>query len=139
MKIDGVCYCGSIAFEADIDPESVYICHCTDCQTMSGTAFRTIVPASAETFRVVAGEPKSYVKTAESDRKPAGDGVLRDVRHPALGLRRRRRSRSDQHPGRHGAPTRAPRPGASCLVPLRTAVAGGHRFAASQERDEKQV
>ena len=38
MKIDGACHCEAIAFEADVNPESVVICHCTDCQTMSGTA-----------------------------------------------------------------------------------------------------
>ena len=69
MKIDGACYCGAITFEADVNSESVAICHCTDCQTTSGTAFRTIVPASAETFRVVSGEPKTYLKTAESGNR----------------------------------------------------------------------
>ena len=69
MKIDGACYCGEIAFEADVNPDSVFICHCTDCQATSGTAFRTIVPASAETFRAVSGVPKTYVKTAESGNR----------------------------------------------------------------------
>ena len=66
MKIDGACYCGDIAFEAEVNPEHVGLCHCTDCQTMSGTTFRHIVPASANGFRVVSGTPKRYVKTAES-------------------------------------------------------------------------
>ena len=69
MKIDGACHCAAITFEADVDPESVVICHCTDCQTMSGTAFRTVIPASAETFRLVSGEPNAYVKTAESGNR----------------------------------------------------------------------
>ena len=69
MKIDGACYCGEIAFEADVDPDTVLICHCTDCQATSGSAYRTIVPASAETFRVVSGVPKTYVKTAESGNR----------------------------------------------------------------------
>ena len=69
MKIDGACYCGEITYEADVNPESVAICHCTDCQTVSGTAFRTIVPATAETFRAVSGTPRTYVKTAESGNR----------------------------------------------------------------------
>ena len=121
MKIDGACYCGAITFEADVNPESVAICHCTDCQTTSGTAFRTIVPASAETFRVVSGEPKTYLKTAESG--PASVGVLRDVRNPRLGLRRRQRPRPHQYPWGHGAPARATHSEASGLVPLRAALA----------------
>jgi hypothetical protein len=66
MKIDGGCHCGHIAYEAQVDAERVGICHCTDCQTLSGSAFRTFVLAPKETFRLLTGTPKLYVKTAES-------------------------------------------------------------------------
>ena len=66
MKIDGSCHCGGIAYEADVDPAKVVICHCTDCQTLSGSAFRVVVPAKKEDFRLLRGSPKVYVKTAES-------------------------------------------------------------------------
>lgn len=68
MKIDGSCHCGRIRYEAEIDPADVTICHCTDCQTLSGSAFRTVVGARKEGFRVT-GEPKVYVKTAESGNR----------------------------------------------------------------------
>lgn len=42
MKIDGRCHCGYISYEAEINPETVVICHCTDCQTLSDSAFRTV-------------------------------------------------------------------------------------------------
>lgn len=70
MNIDGACHCGKISYTAEIDPASVAICHCTDCQTLSGTAFRTVVPVKKEGFHVK-GEPKVYVKTAESGRQRA--------------------------------------------------------------------
>src|SRR5215510_3853905 len=70
MKIDGACHCGLITYTAEIDPEKVGICHCTDCQTLSGTAFRTSAPAARETFSI-RGQPKIYVKTAESGAKRA--------------------------------------------------------------------
>jgi hypothetical protein len=38
MKIDGRCHCGEITFEAEVDPDALNICHCTDCQTLSGSA-----------------------------------------------------------------------------------------------------
>ena len=66
MKIDGACHCGKIAYEAEIDPDTVLICHCTDCQTLSGSAFRTIVPARQENFRLLTGAPKTYIKTADN-------------------------------------------------------------------------
>jgi hypothetical protein len=67
MKVDGQCHCGEIAFEAEIDPKTVSICHCADCQTLTGTAFRISVPVPAAQFHLRRGTPKSYVKqTAES-------------------------------------------------------------------------
>ena len=41
MQINGNCHCGAVSFTAEIDPSRVMICHCTDCQVMSGSAFRT--------------------------------------------------------------------------------------------------
>lgn len=66
MKIGGGCHCGAISYEAEIDPEKVMVCHCTDCQTLSGSAFRSIVPTREGTFRLLAGELKIYLKTGES-------------------------------------------------------------------------
>jgi hypothetical protein len=68
MKIDGRCHCGKISYEAEIDPEKVIICHCTDCQTNSGAPYRANVPAAIENFKLT-GQPKLYVKTADSGTK----------------------------------------------------------------------
>jgi hypothetical protein len=69
MKIDGICHCGAITYEAEVDPQKVEICHCTDCQTLTGTTFRTVVPAEPGSFRILTGRPQTYVKTAESGNK----------------------------------------------------------------------
>ena len=66
MKVDGACHCGRIRFEAEADPSTVVICHCTDCQTLSGSAFRTVVPTRRGSFRLLSGAPRVYVKTADS-------------------------------------------------------------------------
>ena len=71
MKIDGSCHCGFIAFEAEADPQKSAICHCTDCQTLSGTAFRTMIVVPSKDFKLLSGSPKTYVKTGESGRKRA--------------------------------------------------------------------
>ena len=71
MRIDGACHCGNIAFEAEVDPETVRICHCTDCQTMSGSLFRANIMCSGETFRLTRGSPKIYVKVAASGNQRA--------------------------------------------------------------------
>lgn len=69
MKVEGKCHCGAIAYEASVDPEKCGICHCTDCQTFSGSPFRASVPARKEDFRLLSGTPKRYVKTADSGAK----------------------------------------------------------------------
>jgi hypothetical protein len=66
MKIDGGCHCGLIRYEAEVDPGKSMICHCTDCQTLSGSAFRTVLPVPKEHFRLLSGAPKIYVKIGES-------------------------------------------------------------------------
>ena len=78
MEIDGQCHCGRVTYEAEIDPAKVSICHCTDCQTLSGSAFRVNIQAPAEHFVLLSGTPKSYVKTAESGnkRRPKPSAVI---------------------------------------------------------------
>jgi hypothetical protein len=56
MKIDGGCHCGYIAYEAEADPAKAMICHCTDCQTLSGSAFRTVLLTSEGSFKLRSGE-----------------------------------------------------------------------------------
>lgn len=71
MQIDGGCHCGAIAYEATVDPEKTSICHCTDCQQLTGTAFRVSVPAEEGQYRITRGTPKVYIKTADSGAKRA--------------------------------------------------------------------
>lgn len=71
MKIDGGCHCGNITFVAEIDPEKVRICHCTDCQQITGSAYRVVVPAPSAKFELRGGKTKEYIKTAESGAKRA--------------------------------------------------------------------
>ena len=69
MKVDGRCHCGQITYDAIVDPEKVGLCHCTDCQMLTGSAYRATVPAPRETFVLRSGQPKTYVKTADSGTK----------------------------------------------------------------------
>ena len=70
MQVNGECHCGQLRFRAEVDPARVIICHCTDCQTLSGSAYRTVASALPGSFEILAGTLKDYVKTAE-------DGALR--------------------------------------------------------------
>lgn len=71
MHVDGGCHCGYITYEAEVDPEAVGICHCTDCQRMTGTAYRVTVRSHKGAFKLLSGQPSIYVKTAESGNQRA--------------------------------------------------------------------
>jgi len=86
MQIDGGCHCGNITYSAEVDLEKVGICHCTDCQTLSGSAFRVSVSAAKDAFHLN-GELKIYIKTAES----GASAPRRSVPSAARRFMRRRR------------------------------------------------
>ena len=66
MRVTGHCHCRKIAYEAEVDPARVMICHCRDCQRLTGSAFRVTLPVAPELFRLIAGEPTIYYKVADS-------------------------------------------------------------------------
>lgn len=66
MKVEGQCHCGAIHYEAEVEPGTISICNCADCQMQSGSAFRANIPAPADTFRITKGNPKKYLKIGDS-------------------------------------------------------------------------
>ncbi|MCZ6771533.1 MAG: GFA family protein [Proteobacteria bacterium] len=71
MQVDGGCHCGHITYRADIDPERIVICHCTDCQELSGSAYRFVAFTLEDALEILTGELKIYVKVADSGRERA--------------------------------------------------------------------
>jgi hypothetical protein len=57
MKVEGACHCGAITYQAEVEPDGVEICHCTDCQTLTGTAYRVSVTTPAASLRLLSGRP----------------------------------------------------------------------------------
>jgi hypothetical protein len=57
MKVHGQCHCGAIAYEAEVDAGTVNVCHCLDCQTLTGSAFRANIQAPAQGFSLLSGNP----------------------------------------------------------------------------------
>ncbi|WP_263144959.1 GFA family protein [Pseudomonas sp. RIT-PI-AD] len=68
MNIEGQCHCGQVAYRAEIDPQKVAICHCNDCQALTGCAFRISVSTPREAISLSGTPPKVYRKIAESGR-----------------------------------------------------------------------
>lgn len=71
MKIEGGCHCGHITYEAEADPNRVFLCHCEDCQIISGGAYRTVVRVDEQDFLLLSGTLKTYVKIAQSGNERA--------------------------------------------------------------------
>lgn len=70
MRIEGGCHCGRVSYEAEADPDKAGICHCTDCQNLSGSPYVAFIPVPKEGFKL-RGQPKLYVKTAASGNRRA--------------------------------------------------------------------
>ena len=64
MKIHGQCHCGNIRYEAEVEPEPLTVCHCDDCQRLTGSPFRVTVLAPRSNINIE-GEPKVYRRKAE--------------------------------------------------------------------------
>ncbi len=69
MKVDGKCLCGAVSYEAEVDTSKIVICHCTDCQTNSGTAYGVVAVVVDGTFKLLTGELRTFVKVADSGNR----------------------------------------------------------------------
>ncbi len=69
MKVNGACHCGLITIAGEADPQGVSICHCTDCQTRTGSAFGIVVPVRGDSFTMT-GTPTTYLKTTADSGTP---------------------------------------------------------------------
>ena len=68
MHIDGQCHCGHVKYEAEIDPGKITICHCTDCQQLTGSAYRVTAITLTSNLRLTANPPKVYRKYGDNGR-----------------------------------------------------------------------
>ncbi len=79
-KLDGHCGCGSITYSCDAEPVTTAVCHCTECQRQTGTAFSIVVGVPGDALEV-RGETLAMVKTV------GGGGWRRDRAQLLLGVR----------------------------------------------------
>jgi hypothetical protein len=73
LPLTGGCQCGQLRYEVNAEPLSVYVCHCTECQRQSGSAFGMSVLLPRAAFRFVKGHAQRYSRTADSGRVIDGD------------------------------------------------------------------
>jgi hypothetical protein len=68
MRITGQCHCGHVRYRAEIDPQEVSICHCTDCQQLTGSAFRVTASTDAGKLTMTGAAPRLYKKQGDNGR-----------------------------------------------------------------------
>ncbi len=58
----GGCQCGAIKYEIAADPIMTYACHCTICQTQSGSAFGMAAVFDGGALKLTGIEPAHFVR-----------------------------------------------------------------------------
>ena len=77
--ITGGCHCGSIRYQADGEPLTHALCHCTDCRRHAGAPMVSWIMFRQDAVTVTKGAPKVYVSSAHGRRHfcpDCGTGVF---------------------------------------------------------------
>ena len=117
LPVTGRCHCGAVQLRALVDASRVFVCHCVDCQVLTGSAYRVVVPAVAGSCEV-SGPVSRYARRADSGAVryqvfcPTCGTPLMATGADAQGLATLRVGVLDQRAGDPGQPD-DPRPGVS--------------------------
>ena len=73
ISVSGRCRCGRLQFVLREEPIAFYLCHCTDCQTESGSAFGQSMAVRREAIDTITGPGatiRSSMRTGVAARSP---------------------------------------------------------------------
>ena len=80
--IKGGCLCGRVRYSADTEPIFIGLCHCTDCQHFTGSAFATVMGLPAPALKIT-GTLKTFTKSGDTGKPmhrrfcpEGGSGIL---------------------------------------------------------------
>ena len=65
----GGCQCGEIRYEITAEPHTIYVCHCTDCQRQSSSAFGMSMSVARDAFKITKGAPNTWRTVTDSGRE----------------------------------------------------------------------
>jgi hypothetical protein len=60
FPVEGGCACDRVRYRLTEAPRSVYLCHCTDCQTITTSAFVEGAQVRADSLEILQGELKEW-------------------------------------------------------------------------------
>ncbi len=64
----GGCLCGAIRYEVTSEPIAVALCHCRDCQYVSGGEPAAVVLVARNALAITKGKPKGYTVKGDSGK-----------------------------------------------------------------------
>jgi len=68
----GGCLCGAVRYRLSAPPISFYVCHCTECQTRSGSAFDLTMIVQTASLTLESGSPAEFQYTLPSGNVDRG-------------------------------------------------------------------
>ncbi len=71
MPLAGGCQCGAVRYELKATPMRPIICHCTECQKQTASAFGMTLPVLRRDLELLSGDLKDWRRPAESGRELA--------------------------------------------------------------------
>lgn len=69
FPVEGGCLCGKVRYRLKASPQTVYRCHCKDCQRTSGAGYSMSAVVDAMNIELTAGELVAFEKAADSGRR----------------------------------------------------------------------
>jgi hypothetical protein len=67
-EFEGGCACGNVRYRLNSPPMFVHCCHCTSCQTETGSAFALNALIESDRVETLAGAPEPRMIPSESGR-----------------------------------------------------------------------
>ncbi len=65
---EGGCQCGALRYRLRGEALALTVCHCTECQRQSGSAFGMSLIVPTQSFQLLTGEPKIFSRSSDSGR-----------------------------------------------------------------------
>jgi hypothetical protein len=62
------CQCGKVRYEIGATPLLTYLCHCTECQRLTGSAFAMAIVVTEQAFRLMGADLRPLHRIADSGR-----------------------------------------------------------------------
>jgi hypothetical protein len=64
---EGGCQCGAVRYALKAEPLTVYVCHCTECQKQSSSAFGMSMTVLRDDVTITQGTPRSFERPARDN------------------------------------------------------------------------